>query len=63
MQPPNKVADFLRAAAERRLKRASVEQRKRREEVDARNERLQWVGVRRGPSAPRDGTFGGKADG
>lgn len=55
------VVDLLRSAEAKRLARLTDEQRARRREVDERTKRLQEIGVRRGPNAPKDGTFGGKA--
>lgn len=54
------VVDLLRRAAEKRLAGAPPERRERRQIHDERMKRLQEIGVRRGPNAPKDGTFGGK---
>jgi hypothetical protein len=54
---------LMERVAELKRKGIKPEQARRRREVDERNRRLQELGVRRGPNAPRDGTFGGKAVG
>lgn len=51
------VSEVRGPASERRG--LTVEQRERRVVVEAR-QRLLQAGVRRGPNAPKDGTFGGK---
>lgn len=54
------VTDLLRRAAARRRERGTPEQTERRRQVDERNRALQSGPIVRGPSAPKDGTFGGK---
>jgi hypothetical protein len=54
----DEVQQFLKRVAETRLARATPAQRARRQKVNARNEAIA-AGVRRGPNAPKDKTFGG----
>lgn len=51
------VRDFLEAAARRREGSATAEQMRHRALVASRTEKLQ-EGIRRGPNAHPDGTFG-----
>lgn len=56
----SEVREFLSKAAQMRLAHATPEQLARRREV-ARRTAIVSSGVRRGPNAPKDGTFGGVA--
>ncbi len=56
-------ADLLRRAADLRRKALTPEQEERRKAVDARNAQLQSGPIKRGPNAPKDGTFGGREKG
>lgn len=57
----DKVTDLMRRVAEKRRERMTAEQAGHRQIVDKRNQRLQSAPIKRGPAAPKDGTFGGKA--
>lgn len=52
------VREFLKGAAAKRIAGATERHRERRRVVDARNEKLQRDGIKRGPNAPKDKTFG-----
>lgn len=54
------VERLMNEAAKKRLAGATPEQKEARRLNDLRAERLQSGPIKRGPNAPKDGTFGGK---